>query len=337
MSQLSATILGLQGPILEADEAMFFQIAQPWGFILFARNIEGPEQVRRLTRDLRDCVGRDAPILIDQEGGRVQRLGPPHWRQWRPPLDQMMAAGQQNAARAMGLRARLIASELHDLGIDVNCIPLADLTREETHPFLRNRTYGATAEGVIEAGRAVAEGLMAGGVLPVLKHLPGHGRAHSDSHESLPRVTASAQDLRSNDFAAFAALSDLPLGMTAHVVFEAFDADAPATLSPKMLRLVREEIGFGGLLMTDDLSMGALPGAIGARAASAIKAGCDLILHCNGDRGEMEDVLGECGALDAQSAIRAEAALAARRPPEPLDIAAVEADLSDLLNGEVYG
>ena len=337
MAGLSATILGCEGPRLSPDEALFFSEAQPWGFILFARNIEDPTQLLALTSDLRAAVGRDAPILIDQEGGRVQRMRPPYWRQWRPALDQMAQAGPARAARAMRLRARLIAHELRGVGIDVNCMPLADVARETTHPVLLNRLYGTEPDTVIGAGRAVAEGLIAGGVLPVLKHLPGYGLGAVDSHLSLPRVSAPLEELRRVDFAAFKPLADLPLGMTAHIVYEAIDPDLPATFSAELITLIRDQIGFDGALMTDDLSMGALPGPIGERASRARAAGCDLILHCNGERAEMVDVLANAGTLAGASLARCQTALATRSQPEPLDIEAVEADLADLLDGEVYG
>jgi beta-N-acetylhexosaminidase len=334
---VSATILGLEGPILEAEEALFFAAAQPWGFILFARNIETPAQLRRLTSDLREAVGRDAPILIDQEGGRVQRLRGPHWREWSPPLEQMAKAGPEHGPTSMYLRSRLIAAELRDVGIDVNCAPLADVARAGTHPVLLNRLYGYDAETVAEAALPVALGLIEGGVVPVVKHLPGYGLGEVDSHETLPRVTAPREELEAVDFAAFRPLADLPLGMTAHIVYEALDPERPATLSPDMIRLIREDIGFSGLLMTDDLSMGALPGPIGERASRARAAGCDLILHCNGRRPEMEEVLAEAGALDDDQLARGDAALALRARAEPLDIEAVEADLADLLDGDGHG
>lgn len=337
MSGLSATILGCEGPRLSPDEARFFAEAQPWGFILFARNIEDPVQLLGLTSDLRAAVGRDAPILIDQEGGRVQRMRAPYWRQWRPALEQMAQAGPARAARAMYLRARLIAHELRAVGIDVNCMPLADVARETTHPVLLNRLYGTEPDTVIGAGRAVAQGLSAGGVLPVLKHLPGYGLGEVDSHLSLPRVSASLDELMRVDFAAFKPLADLPLGMTAHIVYEAIDPDLPATFSGELIGMIRSEIGFDGALMTDDLSMGALPGPIGERAARARAAGCDLILHCNGERAEMALVLADAGALTGAALARCDRALAQRSHPAPLDIAAAEADLADLLDGEVYG
>ncbi|MBO6603151.1 MAG: glycoside hydrolase family 3 protein [Roseicyclus sp.] len=337
MAAGSATILGCLGPVLSADEAAFFAEAQPWGFILFARNVENPGQLRRLTGDLRASVGREAPVLIDQEGGRVQRMGPPNWRQWRPALDQVMTAGRDRAARSMFLRARLIAHELHDVGIDANCAPLADVARESTHPVLRNRLYGHDAPGVIGAARAVAEGLMAGGVLPVLKHLPGYGLGEVDSHRTLPRVAAPLEELRAVDFAAFRPLAGLPMGMSAHIVYEAVEDGLPATMSPRLIDLIRQEIGFDGLLMTDDLSMGALPGPLAERAALSRQAGCDIVLHCNGDRAEMEEVVSASGELTGRAKSRADAALAARRRPEPLDIDAAEADLAALLDGQVYG
>jgi len=333
----SAVILGCEGPALSPDEAAFFAEAQPWGFILFARNVGDPVQLLTLTSDLRAAVGADVPILIDQEGGRVQRMRAPHWREWLPALDQIEQVGPAHAARSMYLRARLIAHELRAVGIDVNCIPLADVARNSTHPILQNRLYGTTPDLVIGASRAVSEGLMAGGVLPVLKHLPGYGLGAVDSHETLPRVTAPRAELERVDFAAFRPLVDLPMGMTAHIVYEAIEDGLPATLSPTLIRLIRDDIGFDGLLMTDDLSMGALPGPIGDRAVQARSAGCDMILHCNGDRTEMEAVVAAAGPLDGVAARRAEEALAARKTPDPLDIEAAEDDLRTLLSGEGHG
>ena len=331
MSRPGATILGCAGPTLSAEERGFFREADPWGFILFARNVTGPVQLMRLTGALREAVGRKAPILIDQEGGRVQRLGAPHWHQWMPPLDQMKAAGPAQAARAMYLRYRLIAEELRAAGIDVNCAPCADLAQPETHPFLRNRCYGTDPATVAQAARAVADGLLAGGVLPVVKHMPGHGRAVADSHEALPVVEAPRALLDAEDFAAFRALADLPLGMTAHVVYPALDPERPATLSREAIRVIREDIGFDGLLMTDDISMGALSGRMAERAAAARKAGCDIVLHCNGERAEMEAVVAASGRLDEAGSARADRALTARRVPVRGDKAALEAELVRLI------
>ncbi len=334
MAPLSAAILGCEGPKLGAEEARFFADAQPWGFILFARNVKTPDQLKGLCQDLRNAVGWSAPILIDQEGGRVQRLRGPYWREWRPPMDTIAATS--DPSRVMFLRARLIAEELRDVGIDVNCIPTADVARDGTHPFLRNRLYSSFARRAARSARATVDGLLASGVTPVAKHLPGHGAATVDSHHRLPRVKLDRQTLDAVDFAVFRELDDLTLGMTAHVVYEAIDPDQPATLSPVMIDLIRNEIGFGGALMTDDLSMNALPGSMGARAAAARAAGCDLILHCNGERPEMEAVLANCGALDGASAERAQIALDRRPKRQPIDIQAAEAELADLLDGAVY-
>jgi beta-N-acetylhexosaminidase len=328
-STLRAVIFGCSGPVLSAAERGFFAQSQPWGAILFARNIQSPAQLRALTADLRAAVGRDMPILIDQEGGRVQRMGPPYWRGWLPALDQ--GAQARDPVRAMYLRGRLLAAELRDVGIDVNCAPLADIATAQTHPILRNRCYGSTLPDVVARARAMADGLMAGGVLPVLKHIPGHGRALRDSHLDLPVVDASDPELRAHDFAAFAALRDLPLGMTAHLLYRAFDALAPATTSARMIRLIREEIGFEGVLMTDDISMQALSGSVAERGQAALQAGCDLVLHCNGDMAEMEALAAICPTLSGGAALRAATALAARRAPDASDPHALAAEYDSLM------
>jgi beta-N-acetylhexosaminidase len=332
MSATAACIFGCEGPALGDAERAFFAETAPWGFILFARNVETPDQLRRLTGDLRDAVGRDAPIFVDQEGGRVQRLRAPYWREWLPPLDTVEAAGPQ-APLAMYLRARLIAAELHAVGIDGNCAPTVDIAGPLTHPFLRNRCYGSDLDTVVAVARAVAKGLLDGGVLPVMKHMPGHGRATIDTHLDLPRVTDAAEDLLRNDFAAFCALADLPLGMTAHIVFSAYD-DQPATCSAPMIRVIRDQIGFGGLLMTDDLSMQALSGTIGERAATSRRAGCDVMLHCNGNLGDMQAVAAASGVLAGAALARAEAALAARRTPDTADPKALDAELAQLVRDQ---
>ncbi len=328
-----ATILGCLGPALSRDEAAFFRAADPWGFILFARNVESPAQVRRLTADLREAVGRDAPVFVDQEGGRVQRLRAPHWAEWVPPLDEMARGGPA----AMRLRFRLIAAELRAAGIDGNCAPTLDIARAETHPFLKNRCYGTTLPAVVAGGRAVADGLLAGGVLPVMKHMPGHGRAAADTHLDLPTVTTDLATLEASDFAAFRALADLPLAMTAHIVFSAIDPDAPATQSVAVIDLIRRRIGFGGLLMTDDLSMQALSGSLGERAARSVAAGCDVALHCNGKPEEMAPVVEAAGRLTPAGAARAAAALALRRVPDPVDTDALRAEFEALSGGTGHG
>ncbi len=325
-----AAIFGCAGTELQPDEAAFFRDFDPAGFILFARNVESPSQIKRLTADLRACVGRDAPIFIDQEGGRVQRLRAPHWREWMPPLDFVAAAGAR-AVEAMRLRAALIGAEHRALGIDGNCAPTLDVIGADTHPFLKNRCYGSDPEVVSRIGRAVADGLLQAGVLPVMKHLPGHGRSMVDTHHDLPRVTARREVLQAIDFAPFRALADLPLAMTAHLVFTAYDADHPATQSPALIRAIREEIGFAGLLMTDDLNMQALRGSLAERTRAAMAAGCDLALHCKGALDEMIQVAGQAGRLAPAALARMQAALALRQPME-LDFAAMDAELRSIMD-----
>lgn len=324
-----ATIFGCSGTALTAGERAFYREADPFGFILFARNVDSPDQLRRLTAGLRDAVGRDAPILVDQEGGRVQRLRSPHWREWLPPLDQVQAAGPL-AGQVMALRSRLMAAELRSVGIDANCAPCADLALPETHPFLKNRCYGSDPVRVAEIARAVADGLLAGGVLPVIKHLPGHGRSTADTHHDLPTVTVSAETLRDTDFAPFRALNDLPMAMTAHIVFAAHDPDHPATQSAEMIRVIRDEIGFSGLLMTDDLNMQALAGSLSDRTAASIAAGCDIALHCKGDMAEMQAVAAAAGRIGPATADRAASALLRRRDPVPVDLGALAAEFAAL-------
>lgn len=330
-SARSATILGCLGPKLSRTEASFFADVAPVGFILFARNVETPDQVKRLTGDLREAVGWQAPVFVDQEGGRVQRLRAPHWREWLPPLDQVALAGTGNAARSMYLRSLLIGREHLALGIDGNCAPCADIARPDTHPFLRNRCYGEDAETVVQIARAVAEGVSDAGVFPVMKHMPGHGLGTLDSHHDLPRVTASRAELETADFAAFQALNDLHWGMSAHLVYEAFDPDAPATMSPTMVGVIRDEIGFDGLLMTDDLSMNALPGDLADRAARARGAGCDVVLHCNGKPEEMSMVVAATGGLSEAASQRLSSALGSRRAPIDLPDDEALAELAALL------
>ncbi|WP_298835539.1 beta-N-acetylhexosaminidase [uncultured Roseobacter sp.] len=330
MSGFGATILDADGLRLSPEEKTFFRDADPFGFILFARNIDNPDQVRALCAEMRDCVGRNAPITIDQEGGRVQRLRSPVWTEWMPPLDFVAAAGP-DAGEAMYLRYRLIAAELYALGIDSNCAPMVDVAGPQTHPFLYNRCYGTDPETVAGLGRAAADGLLAGGVLPVLKHIPGHGRSTMDSHFDLPHVPASPQDLSAVDFAPFHALNDLPMGMTAHLVYSEID-DRPATLSPVVMKLIREEIGFDNLIMTDDLGMKALRGQLSDLARRALDAGCDVILHCNAPLEARREVADASGRMTPAAQARAERALAARRTPDDIDIPALHAQLGTLLN-----
>ncbi|MFC3568618.1 beta-N-acetylhexosaminidase [Paracoccus sp. TOH] len=320
-----ATILGgIAGPELSRAERDFFRAADPWGFILFARNVDTPDRLRRLTQALREAVGRDAPVLIDQEGGRVQRMRAPHWTDWPAPLDQ---AGR--GERAIWLHHHLLAQELRAVGIDADCAPVLDLARDETHPFLKNRCLGADADTVIRLGRAAAQAMLAAGVLPVVKHMPGHGRARVDSHKDLPVVEAALDELRATDFAPFRALADLPMAMTAHIRFTAID-DAPATASAAVIDLIRREIGFHGLLMSDDIGMQALSGSPAERAAATIAAGCDLVLSCNETPAQMEEIVAAAGTMSPRARERAEAALALRRAPLVGDTAALRAELTAL-------
>ncbi len=330
MTSFGATILDAEGLRLTAEEKAFFRQVTPFGFILFARNIDTPDQVRALCDDMRDCVGWHAPITIDQEGGRVQRLRAPLWTEWLPPLD-FVAAAREHAEAAMYLRYRLIAAELYGIGIDSNCAPMVDVACNDTHDFLRNRCYGTDAETVARLGRAASDGMLAGGVLPVIKHIPGHGRATLDSHYDLPRVTATLEDLKATDFAPFAALKDVPMGMTAHLVYEALD-DQPATLSSKVMSLIRDDIGFDNLIMTDDVSMKALSGTLTQISCRALDAGCDVVLHCNGTLDARREVAEAAGKMTFAAQTRAERALAARRTPDDIDIPAVQAQLEALLN-----
>lgn len=336
MTAWGATILDADGLRLTPDEKRFFAQAQPLGFILFARNIDTPDQVRGLCDEMRSAVGRDAFITVDQEGGRVQRLRGPTWREWAPPLDTVERVGAAHAPRAMYLMYRVIAAELHAVGIDSNCAPTLDLVGEDTHPFLRNRCYGSAPEAVASIGHSVAQGLLDGGVLPVMKHMPGHGRASIDTHFSLPQISAPYEDLRDSDFAPFRALSDVPMGMTAHLVFDQID-DLPATQSPRMIDLIRTDIGFDNLLMTDDLSMEALSDAPGARARAALDAGCDVALYCNSDLDTRRAVADAAGLLSEKARARVERALNARKTPGDVDISALERELASLLGEAADG
>jgi beta-N-acetylhexosaminidase len=329
----SATVLGCLGTVLGPSEAAFFRDADPFGFILFARNVDTPVQLSRLTADLRESVGRDAPILIDQEGGRVQRMRAPHWREWLPPLDQVTATAPGTMERMIWLRYRLIAAELAAVGIDVDCAPSGDLAAAGTHAFLRNRCFGEDVQTVIAAARACAAGLLAGGVLPVIKHMPGHGRAVVDSHHDVPRVTADAEDLHDTDFAVFAGLADLPLGMTGHIVFAAIDPYHPATASPAVIRMIRSDIGFDGLLLTDDISMQALSGTIATRSAAAIRAGCDIVLHCNGNQTEAAAAVSAAGPMTDAAKARATRALALRHRPDVTDMTALSHEFDAIMAG----
>ena len=329
-----AFITGLAGTTVTPAERTFLREREPWGFIIFQRNIETSAQVRGLIASIRDTVGRDAPVLVDQEGGRVQRLGPPHWPSY-PPGAAYGRVYNRNAAegiRAAYLGARLIAADLAAVGVDVDCLPIADVPVAGADSVIGDRAYGDTAEKVALLARAVADGLLASGVLPVLKHIPGHGRATADSHGALPIVETDRETLRTTDFAAFRPLCDLPLGMTAHIVYTAIDPIAPATTSVTLIRdVIRDWLGFRGLLMSDDISMGALSGSIEERSRAAIAAGCDVVLHCNGKLDEMRDVALNTPLLSGMAKRRAGAAFASRRPPKSFDRNKARTELNELI------
>jgi beta-N-acetylhexosaminidase len=335
---MRAFITGLAGPELIAGERQFLKEADPWGLILFKRNVIEPDGVRRLIEEARAALGRNAPVLIDQEGGRVQRLGPPHWPFYPPgaAYGALYDRDRHIGLAAAKLGARVIAADLASLGIDVDCLPLADVPVSGADPIIGNRAYGTDPAKVAAISAAVAAGLLDGGVLPVLKHIPGHGRATADSHEKLPVVMADRATLEATDFAAFRPLKELPLGMTAHVVFTAFDPVAPATTSANIVQgVIRDSIGFQGLLMSDDISMGALSGSIADRSRAALAAGCDVVLHCNGKMPEMRDVAAAVPELAGEAARRADAALAMRQPPQPLEPANAYDALLKIMAGVV--
>jgi beta-N-acetylhexosaminidase len=331
-----AFITGVSGLELSADERAFMAAERPWGFILFKRNVETPEQVALLVRELRASVGdSDAPVLIDQEGGRVQRLGPPHWPVYPPgavfgALYDIDPALGLTAAR---LSARLIAADLLEIGVTVDCLPLADVPVKGADAVIGNRAYGTEPQKVAAIARAVTEGLQQGGILPVLKHIPGHGRATADTHFRLPEVDTSKAELERTDFAAFQPLADLPMAMTAHVVFSALDPAQPATTSATIIeRVIRGVIGFQGLLMSDDVSMNALAGSIAERTQAIIGAGCDMVLHCNGKLDEMREVVRQTPELSGKALERAKRALASRQSPQAFDRLAARAELDRLIS-----
>jgi beta-N-acetylhexosaminidase len=330
-----AFITGIAGTELRAEEREFIAAAQPWGFILFKRNVDHPSQVAKLTAELRAVVGDDdAPVLIDQEGGRVQRLGPPNWPVYPPgaAFGRLYDIDSALGLEAARLSARLIADDLLQLGVTVDCLPLADLPVAGADAVIGNRAYGTEPAKVAAIARAVTDGLEQGGVLPVLKHIPGHGRATADTHFALPSVDTPEDQLNRTDFAAFRPLADLPMAMTAHVVFSAIDPAHPATTSATMIgRVIRGLIGFQGLLMSDDVSMNALAGSIAERTRAVFAAGCDVVLHCNGKLDEMHQVAGETPELSGEAMERARRALAARKPPQAFDRTAARAQLDALI------
>ena len=332
---MKAFIAGVAGTELSTEERSFFRSERPWGFILFKRNVETPTQIAALTGQLREALGEpEVPIFIDQEGGRVQRLGPPNWSSYPAGavFGQLYDIAPAMGVTAARLSARLIADDLQRIGVTVDCLPLADVPAPGADAVIGDRAYGTEPGKVAAIARAVAEGLEQGGILPVVKHIPGHGRAAADTHFRLPVVDAPKKELETTDFAAFRPLSDLPMAMTAHVVFSAYDPVQPATTSATIIeKVIRGLIGFQGLLMSDDVSMNALAGSIAERTRAIFAAGCDVVLHCNGKMTEMRDVAREAPELSGQALQRAKRALAVRKAAKPFDRAAARAELDALV------
>jgi beta-N-acetylhexosaminidase len=326
-----AFICGCAGTVLDAEERAFIRQNQPWGLILFKRNVADREQMRALTHSFRDLVGRDdAPVLIDQEGGRVQRMGPPHWQAYPSASAFRALADREGAIAAARMAARLMAHDLREVGVNVDCTPVLDVAQTDMHAVIGTRSWSADPNRVAAFGRAVAQELMAGGIAPVVKHTPGHGRAKVDSHLELPIVEASRAELEAQDFAPFIALRDLPMAMTAHVVYRAIDPDRPATTSRIVVEtIIRGAIGFDGLLLSDDLSMKALGGPFAERAAAVFAAGVDIALHCNGDLVEVREVAASSPKLAGEASSRARAALACvSANPDAFDVEAARAALA---------
>jgi len=320
---ISALITGCSSLEFTGDEIDFFREVDPWGLILFQRNCESPEQIKSLVSTFRSTCGRsDAPVLIDQEGGRVQRLKPPLWRQYPPAriFGDMYSTDPKGAKEALYLITRLIAEDLYQLGINVDCLPVVDVPQPDADDIIGDRAYSTDAGLVAKLARCAATALLDGGVLPVLKHIPGHGRATADSHKELPTVKTDAKTLQQVDFSPFRELAHLPLAMTAHVTYEAYDTDNPATLSQAVIKgVIRKYMGYDGLIMTDDLSMKALAGTFEERTTKAFAAGCDVALHCNGDMAEMRAVAARTPKLEAKSLVRAQTALRCLNYPQDYD------------------
>lgn len=320
MRQL-AVIFGLQGPRLSSAEKAFFRDANPWGFILFARNIETPDQVKALTQSLRDTVGRDVMIFIDQEGGRVQRLRSPHWFDY-PSLGSIAKSysdNKRNTRRAIFLHHRLIAADLRALGINANCAPVLDIPVKDADPIISDRAMGTNAQQVIDLGQAALAGLLTGGVAPVVKHIPGHGRATVDSHLALPRIPNWLPGLNGSDFLPFKTLNEAPMAMTAHIVVEGLDKRAPVTISPAAIKFIRERMGFDGLIMTDDMDMKALTGSLSGLTRAALTAGCDIALQCSGKLPAMVEVAKGSRYLEGDARRRADIAQLCAQDPRDFD------------------
>jgi len=331
-----AVIFGCSGPKLSPAEKAFFRDCDPWAFILFARNVETPEQIRRLTDDLRNAVGREALVFIDQEGGRVQRLRPPHFRDCPPAqrFGHIYASDPEKGKRAIWINHRLIADELRSVGVTANCAPVLDLPVAKADPIISDRAFANNPASVIDMAHAAMAGLMSGGVAPVIKHIPGHGRADVDSHKALPVIKTWERVLSDTDYLPFMAFADAPMAMTAHVVVKHADPDLPVTLSATAMReLVRGKLGYDGLVMTDDLDMKALSGDLEDLTRRALKAGCDIGLHCNGKMRSMVKVAKGAGMLEGKALIRAITADYCAATPDEFDAQAALAELDELMAG----
>ncbi len=330
---MTPVFLGLAGPTISREEHALFRAADPAGYILFARNCVDPDQLLALTDALRALAGRDLPILIDQEGGRVARLRPPGWPEFPPAsrFGELYDVAPLSAIEAARLNGLLIGLMLHDAGITVDCLPLLDLRRPEGHTIIGDRSYGGEPMPVAALGKATLAGLREGGVVGVIKHIPGHGRARVDSHLDLPVVEASREELAA-DFEPFRSLADAPMAMTAHIVYAALDPRHCATLSPAVIgETIRGTIGFDGLLMSDDLGMKALGGSFTARTADCLAAGCDIALHCSGDFAEMREVVAAAGSIGPEAMARLNAAMLWATTPREMDAAALTAQRDHLL------
>jgi len=330
---MTPVFLGLSGPSITPDERALFRAVNPAGYIVFARNCVDADQLLALTDDLRDVAGRDVAILIDQEGGRVARLRPPVWPASPPAavFGALYDVAPVSAIAAARLNALIIALTLRDVGVTVNCLPLLDVRSAEGHDIIGDRSYGDEPMRVAALGRATLDGLRAGGVIGVVKHIPGHGRARVDSHHALPVVDATRDDL-ATDFEPFRTLNAAPMAMTAHIVYSAIDPDRCATLSPRVIgETIRGAIGFDGLLMSDDLGMKALGGTFAERTRDSLAAGCDIALHCSGDFSEMREVTNAAGTITAEARARLNAALLWTTTPPAMDLAALTAQRDELL------
>lgn len=325
-------IVGLKGQTLSADERAFLADVRPCGIIVFARNLsDDGDKLRALIDGATQAAGCRL-VLVDQEGGRVQRLKPP-LAPLMPPAAAIGALHQKDPVagrRAAFLAGRLIGHDVARFGFTAPCLPVADVPAEGAHDVIGDRAYARDPEAVAGLAAEAAKGVAAAGCVSIVKHIPGHGRAGVDSHHDCPVVDAP-RDALERDFTPFKILADLPAAMTAHVVYNAIDAERPATLSAKAINLIRNHIGFGGLLMTDDISMGALKGSVGGNAAASLKAGCDVVLHCNGAMGEMVAIADTLPAMGEPAKHRLAAAEAAIGPGERSDADASRAELADLL------